>query len=113
MPYAMFFNWEDHGYQTGLAIHAASGDDISLLGQRSSAGCVRLAPENARVLFSLIRENYKGLVPKFAYDRKTATMANDGMLLHDSDGRVQLAQGYKVLVFIENYGGENVVAALF
>jgi len=26
---------------------------------------------------------------------------------------VQLAQGYKVLVFIENYGGENVVAALF
>jgi lipoprotein-anchoring transpeptidase ErfK/SrfK len=113
MPYAMFFNWEDHGYQTGLAIHGASGEDIGLLGTRASAGCVRLAPENARVLFSLIRQNYKGLVPKFAYDRKTATMANNGMLLHDTDGRLQLAQGYKVLVFIENYSGENVVAALF
>ena len=113
MPNAMFFNWVDHGNQTGLAIHGASGEDIGLLGTRASAGCVRLAPENARVLFSLIRENYKGLVPKFAYDKRTSTMANDGMLLHDSDGSLQLAQGYKVLVFIENYGGENVVAALF
>ncbi|HEY1630171.1 MAG TPA: L,D-transpeptidase family protein [Rhizomicrobium sp.] len=113
MPYAMFFNWENHGYQTGLAIHAASGGDISLLGQRSSAGCVRLAPENARVLFSLIRENYKGLVPKFAYDKRTATMANDGMMLHDTAGGLEMAKGYKVLVFIEDYGGENVVAALF
>ena len=113
MPYAMFFNWVDHGSQTGLAIHGAAGEDVGLLGTRASAGCIRLAPENARVLFSLIRENYKGLVPKFAYDKRTATMMNNGMLLHDVDGRVQLASGYKVLVFIENYGGENVVAALF
>ena len=49
MPYAMFFNWENHGYQTGLAIHGATGDDIGLLGTRASAGCVRLSPENARV----------------------------------------------------------------
>ena len=34
-------------------------------------------------------------------------------MLHDNDGRLELAKGYKVLVFIENYGGENVVAALF
>ncbi len=113
MPFAMFFNWENHGYQTGLAIHAASGEDISLLGTRSSAGCVRLAPENARILFTLIRDNYKGLVPKFAYDKRTATMANDGMMLHDDTGNLQMAKGYKVLVFIEDYGGENVVAALF
>ncbi|HUJ45935.1 MAG TPA: L,D-transpeptidase family protein [Rhizomicrobium sp.] len=113
MPYAMFFNWETGGYQTGLAIHAATGGDISLLGQRASAGCVRLAPENARVLFSLIKSKYKGLMPKFAYDRRTATMANNGMMLHDADGHVQLTDGYKVLVFIEDYGGENVVAALF
>ncbi|HEY2070888.1 MAG TPA: L,D-transpeptidase family protein [Rhizomicrobium sp.] len=113
MPYAMFFNWENHGYQTGLAIHAASGDDIALLGKRSSAGCVRLAPENARVLFGLIRASYKGLVPKFAYDKRTATMANDGMLLKDTKGNLQYADGYKVLVFIEDYGGESVVAALF
>jgi len=113
MPYAMFFNWEDHGYQTGLAIHAASGEDISLLGTRSSAGCVRLAPENARLLFALVRENYRGLVPKFAYDKRTATMSNNGMLLHDRTGALEMQPGYKVLIFIEDYGGDQVVAALF
>jgi len=111
MPYAMFFNWEDHGYQTGLAIHGADGPDVGLLGTRASAGCVRIAPEHARVLFSLIKNNYKGLMPKFAYDKRTATMSNQGVLVHG--GRLEMADGYKVLVFIENYGGENVVAALF
>ena len=109
MPYAMFFNWENHGFQTGLAIHSATGDDIGLLGSRASAGCVRLSPENARVLFTLIKNNYKGLMPKFAYDKRTATMANNGMLVHTTDGRLEMQEGYKVLVFIENYNGENVV----
>ena len=113
MPYAMFFNWTDHGYQTGLAIHGAASEDIKFLGERSSAGCVHLAPKNAQLLFNLIRTQYKGEVPKFAYDKHTATMANDGVLMHDSTGNLQMAKGYKVLVFIENYGGENVVAALF
>jgi len=40
-------------------------------------------------------------------------MSNEGILLHDADGRVKLADGYKVLVFIEDFGGENVVAALY
>jgi hypothetical protein len=113
MPYAMFFNWIDHGNETGLAIHGAAGEDIGLLGTRASAGCVRLAPENAKLLFQMIRSQYAGLVPKFAYDKKTATMANDGVLLHDRTGRLELSKGYKVLVFIENYGGSEVVAALF
>lgn len=113
MPYAMFFNWEDHGYQTGLAIHGASGKDIGLLGERASAGCIHLAPQNAQVLFSLIKNNYKGLMPKFAYDKRTATMSNQGVLVHTTDGGLEMTEGYKVLVFIENYGGENVVAALF
>jgi hypothetical protein len=113
MPFAMFFNWEKNGYQTGLAIHGADGADVGLLGTRASAGCVRIAPENARILFSLIKNNYKGLMPKFAYDKRTATMSNQGVLVHGTDGRLQMTEGYKVLVFIENYGGENVVAALF
>jgi lipoprotein-anchoring transpeptidase ErfK/SrfK len=114
MPYAMFFNWEKNGEQTGLAIHSATGDDIAQLGKRASAGCVRLAPEHAAALFYLIRTQYKGLAPRFAYDRRTATMSNDGLLMHDAEGHVQMAEGYKVLVFIENYGGgDNVVAALF
>lgn len=113
MPHAMFFSWIKDGYQTGLAIHGASGDDVGLLGTRASAGCIHLAPENAALLFNLIRTQYRGLAPQFAYDRKTATMSNDGVLLHDRAGQLKLAQGYRVLVFIENYGGENVVAALF
>ena len=61
----------------------------------------------------MIRTEYRGLAPMFAYDRRTATMSNQGVLLHDANGHIQLAEGYKVLVFIENYGGDNVVAALF
>ncbi|HTT98622.1 MAG TPA: L,D-transpeptidase family protein [Rhizomicrobium sp.] len=113
MPYAMFFSWEVGGRQTGLAIHSATGEDIAQLGKRASAGCVRLSPENAAALFNLIRTQYKGLAPRFAIDRRTATMSNQGLLMHDAQGNVQMAEGYKVLVFIENYGGNNVVAAVF
>lgn len=112
MPYAMFFDWVQDGNKTGLAIHAAHGKDITLLGQRASAGCVRLAPQDAALLFDLIRTQYKGEVPRFAYDKKTATMSNEGLLLRDAKGNLSYTKGYKVLVFIENYGGENVVAAL-
>ena len=113
MPYAMFFNWESNGLQTGLAIHGASGLEIKELGTRASAGCIRIAPDNAAQLFQLIRTEYKGLAPRFAYDRRTASMSNQGVMMHDAAGNLQMADGYKVLVFVENYGGENVVAALF
>jgi len=113
MPYAMFFNWEQHGLRTGLAIHGATGLEVAQLGSRASAGCIRIAPENARMLFNLIRAQYKGLAPRFAYDRRTASMSNDGVMMHDASGNVQLSGGYKVLVFVEDYGGGNVVAALF
>ncbi len=113
MPYAMFFNWVHNGSKTGLAIHGATGADIALLGSRASAGCVRLAPQNAQLLFNLIRNRYKGDVPRFDFDKRTATMANNGLLLHDANGHLEYTHGYRVLVFIENFGGENVVAALF
>ena len=113
MPNAMFFNWEHHGLQTGLAIHGATGLEIRQLGTRASAGCIRIAPGNAALLFNLIRTQYKGLAPRFAYDRRTATLSNRGVMMHDAAGNLQMAEGYKVLVFVENYGGENVVAALF
>ena len=113
MPHAMFFNWEHDGLQTGLAIHGAVGLEVAQLGSRASAGCIRISPDNAALLFNLIRGEYKGLAPRFAYDRRTATMNNDGLFMHDPSGNLQMAQGYKVLVFVEDYGGENVVAALF
>ncbi|MDE2350326.1 MAG: L,D-transpeptidase family protein [Alphaproteobacteria bacterium] len=112
MPDAMFFNWVHDGLETGLAIHAAHGADISLLGRRASAGCIHLAPEHAATLFDLIRTKYKGRVPRFAFNRRTGTMSNDGLFLRDAHGKLRYAEGYKVLIFIENYGGENVVAML-
>ncbi|HEY6579438.1 MAG TPA: L,D-transpeptidase [Rhizomicrobium sp.] len=113
MPYAMFFNWTRDGNPTGLAIHAAVGRDIGRLGTRASAGCIRLPPEAARTLFTLIRTHYRGPAPRFAIDRRTGTMSNDGMVLHDAGGRPELTQGYKVLVFVQDYGGRNLIAAMY
>jgi hypothetical protein len=113
MPDAMFFNWEREGLETGLAIHAASGDDVNRLGSRASAGCVHLAPENAAILFDLIRNHYRGAVPRFAYNEKTQTMSNQGAFMHTRSGALKMADGYRVLVRIEDYGGDDVVAAMF
>jgi hypothetical protein len=110
MPHAMFFDWERKGRQTGLAIHAAESQEK--LGQRASAGCVHLLPENAETLFNLIRDEYRGQVPRFAYNAESRTMRNDGAFMRDRKGRLKMADGYKVLVFIEDYGGKNEVAAL-
>jgi lipoprotein-anchoring transpeptidase ErfK/SrfK len=112
MPYAMFFNRVERGSKTGLAIHAANGKEIAALGSRASAGCIRLAPENARSLFELIRANYNGLSPRFAFDSKTRTMANNGMLLRDARGHLSFADGYQVLVLIEDGAGDRSLAAL-
>jgi lipoprotein-anchoring transpeptidase ErfK/SrfK len=113
MPYAMFFNWQRAGLQTGLAIHAASGDDIAKLGMRASAGCVHLSPENARTLFELVKAQYRGQVPRFAIDRNE-TMSSSGRFSRRADGSLRMADGYRVLIDIENYGGgEDDAVALF
>ena len=98
------------GLQTGLAIHAATGDDIARLGSRASAGCVHLSPQNAAPLYELIRADYRGPAPRFAYNSDTQTMSNRGDFMHDAAGRLKMADGYRVLVDIEDYGGENLVA---
>jgi lipoprotein-anchoring transpeptidase ErfK/SrfK len=51
MPHAIFFTKEGH------AIHGTQ--ETKKLGRPASHGCVRLAPENARTLFALVKE--KGL----------------------------------------------------
>lgn len=50
MPYAIFFNGN-------YAIHGT--DQIGKLGRPASAGCVRLHPDHARVLFNLVRAEGK------------------------------------------------------
>jgi lipoprotein-anchoring transpeptidase ErfK/SrfK len=49
MPHAIFFTKKGH------AIHGT--DETKKLGRPASHGCVRLAPENARTLFALVKEN--------------------------------------------------------
>lgn len=112
MPHAMFFNWERQGYKTGLAIHSATGADIARLGNRASAGCVHLSPENAATLYRLIQERYRGAVPRFAYNGK-GTMTNTGAFMHRADGRLAMGQGYRVLVDIDDFGGREVIARAF
>jgi hypothetical protein len=51
MPHAIFFTKKGH------AVHGTN--EIKHLGKPASHGCVRLAPENARILFALVKE--KGL----------------------------------------------------
>jgi lipoprotein-anchoring transpeptidase ErfK/SrfK len=112
MPNAMFFNWERRGRMTGLAIHAAIGKDIAKLGSRASAGCVHLAPEQAALLYKQVREDYRGRVPRFAYSAETDTMSNSGNFMHDRKGRLRMVDGYRVLVIIDDYGGESRLADL-
>jgi lipoprotein-anchoring transpeptidase ErfK/SrfK len=49
MPHAVFFMKDGH------AIHGTA--EVKNLGKPASHGCVRLAPENATILFNLVKEN--------------------------------------------------------
>ena len=112
MPFAMFLDGERHGAKSGVAVHAATGRGIARLGERTSAGCIHLSPKNAELLFKLIRTDYKGQVPRFAYDAASQTSDNHGVLMRDADGNLVLADGYRVLVDIEDYSGNDVLAGL-
>jgi hypothetical protein len=115
MPNAMFFDWQIEGRPSGLAVHGSDAQGAKDLGNRASHGCIRLSAENAKILFDLIQTNYKGRVPVFAIDQRTGTMSTSGKLVRDENGRVVTKRGYKVLVFIEDFGGPSVdtVAALY
>jgi lipoprotein-anchoring transpeptidase ErfK/SrfK len=115
MPHAMFFDWQIDGRTSGLAIHGSDDNGAKELGNRASHGCIRLSADNARTLFELIQANYKGRVPVFSVDQRTGTMSTKGKLVRDEQGRVVMRRGYKVLVFIEDFGGSQVdtVAAIY
>jgi hypothetical protein len=105
MPYAMFFDWKIEGRTSGLAIHGTDSLGIADLGKRASHGCIRLTPENAKTLFSLITGNYEGKVPQLKIDPNTGTQSTAGLIRRNAEGRVLTKHGYRVLVVIENYGG--------
>ncbi len=69
MPNAVFFHY-------GWAIHGTT--DVAKLGRPASAGCVRLHPQNAKILFDLIKtygqETAQIVVLNSAVAAKTATI---------------------------------------
>ena len=86
MPYAVFF-------ESGIATHQAPAGTEGHLGSRASGGCVRMHPSMAPVLYAMVKNAGKGLVPKF--DRK-------GEVLKTAQGDVIRWQGYKSLVIVHN-----------
>jgi hypothetical protein len=112
MPYAMFLNWERGGVPTGVAVHATTRSTIGRLGRRASAGCIHISAENAALLYKMIRSNYRGQVPRFAYDEDNDTMSNRGELMRDAAGKLEMTEGFRVLIDIEKFSGRDVVTAL-
>jgi hypothetical protein len=113
MPYAMFLDATIHGRQTGVALHSSGERHAALLGNRASGGCVRLPPEKAAELFNRFRTEEQGMVPVFAYDSAHNRTSGDGAIVRDGNGDPVLAQGYRVLLFIEDYpGGPALVAVV-
>ena len=107
MPYAMFFNWERAGTQTGVAIHAATENSMARLGRRASAGCIHISPEHAALLYKMIHAEYAGKVPRFAYDAPSRTMSNRGELMRDAAGKIAMADGYRVLIDVEDFSRQS------
>jgi lipoprotein-anchoring transpeptidase ErfK/SrfK len=107
MHYAMFYDLMNNGRQSGLAIHAAIGaDKVRKLGRRDSAGCVRLSPKNAKELFYKVRNTTQGRVPVLALNDRGST-DRWGRVQHDDAGTMLLQDGYRALVFVENYDGRD------
>ncbi len=86
MPYAVFF-------EAGIATHQAPGGTEGNLGSRASGGCIRLHPSMAPVIYTLVKNAGKGLVPKFG---------RNGEVLKTPQGDVIRWQGYKSLVIVHN-----------
>jgi hypothetical protein len=103
MPNAMFFDWDNKGAQTGLAIHGVTDPKaVAALGHRASAGCIQLSLAASRRLFDLVAGNFEGDVPRFAFDQKTHTTNNRGEFAHDAKGKIVITHGYRAVVFIED-----------
>ena len=66
MPYAVF-------YDRGWAVHGTTA--VNRLGQPASHGCVRLATENARVFYELVREIGAGNTRIIVTDEPVASLS--------------------------------------
>ncbi|MFP3944032.1 MAG: L,D-transpeptidase [Alphaproteobacteria bacterium] len=101
MPFAMFLDFSYSSRKSGIAIHGTRGSSERRLGRRASGGCIRLAVNNARMLFYLIQTSYEGMVPKFAFDRERGHTSKTGELVHDENGDPVMENGYRVLLIVD------------
>ena len=99
MPWAMFLRTRSGGPTTGIALHASLDKYIHNLGQRASAGCIRLLPSNAEKLYKLLQTKYAGMVPN------TSTSGRVGVNVGSSRSR-----GAKALVIVEDLDGAALMA---
>ena len=108
MHYAMFYDLQNNGNMSGLAIHAAHGSKVARLGRRDSAGCVRLSPANAKELFYKVKSTTKGRVPSLSINQNGST-DRWGRVEKTADGTILLQDGYRALLLVENYDGRDEV----
>lgn len=99
MPWAMFLKTRNGGSTTGIALHAALDKYVHNLGQRASAGCIRLLPSNAEKLYKLLQTKYAGSV-------RALTPSGVGASLGGST-----IKGTKALVIIEDLNEDRVLAS--
>jgi len=109
MHYAMFYDLLNNGRQSGLAIHGVYGSKVKNLGTRDSAGCIRLSPANAKELFYKVRNTTKGQVPILAVNARGST-DRWGSVERNGEGSIMLQDGYRAILFVENYDGRDEVA---
>jgi hypothetical protein len=106
MPWAMFLNYSYRTQMAGVALHAAIGaHELALIGHRASGGCVRLPLAKANALYHRFLSGERGQVPVLAFDQVRGTTNVEGIAVHDAAGDIELADGLRVLVIIDNFGG--------
>ena len=107
MHYAMFYDLQTNGAKSGIAIHAAIGQSkIDRLGKRDSAGCIRLAPRNAKELFYKVQNTTRGEVPVLAVNDRNST-DRWGKAERNDAGALVLQDGYRALLYVENFDGRK------
>ncbi len=99
MPWAMFLRTRNGGPTTGIALHAALDKYVHNLGQRASAGCIRLLPSNAEKLYKLLQTKYAGSV-------RAITPSGVGARLGGST-----VKGARAIVIVEDLNEDRVLAA--
>ena len=80
--------------------------ELADIGHRASGGCVRLPLEKANQLFHRFLATEKGQVPVFTFDQARGTTNTAGAVARDAAGNILLADGVRVLVLIDDAGGD-------